>query len=435
MVDKVLADYTIDDVPVLLQENVDAVLVADSEANEYKTLFRKGMFDKFLDDKGSYHDLIEKLCFHFNDSNEKITEDYHVFVSSYGEFKGKYSRRIKVMVEGSVHLHIIQISVYPLTNPKKYMFLMDELDDNEYEEEFSTAKKVNTIQNTYLFSMYIDIVHDTTSSLSITEISDNTVNSSIKYSEWRMMIVNMIWPEDQEQFLHRTDPEYLKKNFTPGRTSSFDCMMQNLEGKYIWVKLIFSRAETNNEDDYKFVFMVQNIHENSVELLSTLKKYEELALTDSLTGVYNHGGIETELYNALNVRHKTEEPISLMMLDLDYFKTVNDNFGHSVGDTTLKTFSKIIKKFMIEEKSAVGRWGGEEFVIVCYGRTGDQFFEMAEQLRKEVEEYEFPEIGHITCSIGVTELKNNDTFTDAFNRLDKAMYASKNIGRNMVTIL
>ena len=435
MVDKVLADYTIDDVPVLLQENVDAVLVADSEANEYKTLFRKGMFDKFLDDKGSYHDLIEKLWFHFNDSNEKITEDYHVFVSSYGEFKGKYSRRIKVMVEGSVHPHIIQISVYPLTNPKKYMFLMDELDDNEYEEEFSTAKKVNTIQNTYLFSMYIDIVHDTTSSLSITEISDDTVNSSIKYSEWRMMIVNMIWPEDQEQFLRRTDPEYLKKNFTPGRTSSFDCMMQNLEGKYIWVKLIFSRAETNNEDDYKFVFMVQNIHENSVELLSTLKKYEELALTDSLTGVYNHGGIETELYNALNVRHKTEEPISLMMLDLDYFKTVNDNFGHSVGDTTLKTFSKIIKKFMIEEKSAVGRWGGEEFVIVCYGRTGDQFFEMAEQLRKEVEEYEFPEIGHITCSIGVTELKNNDTFTDAFNRLDKAMYASKNIGRNMVTIL
>lgn len=435
MVDKVLADYTINDVPELLQENVDAILIADSEANQYKTLLRKGIFEKFLDDEGTYHDLIEKLWFHFNDSNEKITQDYHVFVSSYGEFKGKYSRRIKIMVEGSVHQHIVQMSVYPLANPKKYMFMMDELDDNEYEEEFSTAKKVNTIQNTYLFSMYIDLVHDSTSSLSITEISDDTVNSNIKYSEWRMMIVNMIWPEDQEQFLRRTDPEYLKKNFTPGRTSSFDCMMQNLEGKYIWVKLIFSRAETSNEDDYRFVFMVQNIHENSVELLSTLKKYEELALTDSLTGVYNHGGIETELYNALNVRHKTDEPISLMMLDLDYFKNVNDNFGHSVGDTTLKTFSKIIKKFMIEEKSSVGRWGGEEFVIICYGKTGDQFFEMAEQLRKEVEAYDFPEIGQITCSIGVTELKNNDTFNDAFNRLDKAMYASKNIGRNMVTIL
>ena len=90
---------------------------------------------------------------------------------------------------------------------------------------------------------------------------------------------------------------------------------------------------------------------------------------------------------------------------------------------------------MIEEKAAVGRWGGEEFVIVCYGKNGDTFFGMAEQIRKNVEEYEFPEIGHITCSIGVTELKADDTFSDAFNRLDKAMYASKQIGRNMVTIL
>ncbi len=435
MVDKVLEEYTIDDIPVLLQENLDAVVIVDSEKYQYKSIIRKGIFTTFLGETGSYHDLIEKLWFHFSDSNEKITKDYHVFVSSYGEFKGKYSRRLKIMVEGRLRPNLIQLLVYPLGNPKKYLFVMDELDENEYEEEYSTAKKVNTIQNTFLFSMYIDIVHDTTSSLSITEISDDTVYSNIKYSEWRMMIVNMIWPEDQEQFLRRTDPEYLKKNFTPGRTSSFDCMMQNLEGKYIWVKLIFSRAETNNEDDYRFVFMVQNIHENSVELLSTLKKYEELALTDSLTGIYNHGGIETELYNAINIRSKTDEPISLMMLDLDYFKKVNDTYGHSAGDSVLKQFTSIIKKFMIEEKAAVGRWGGEEFVIVCYGKNGDTFFGMAEQIRKNVEEYEFPEIGHITCSIGVTELKADDTFSDAFNRLDKAMYASKQIGRNMVTIL
>ncbi len=330
---------------------------------------------------------------------------------------------------------MIQMSVYPLTDQKKYLFIMDELDDNEYEEEYSTTKKVNTIQNTFLFSMYIDLVHDTTSSISITEISDDTVNASIKYSDWRFMIVNMIWPEDQDQFLRRTDPEYLTKNFTPGRTASFDCMMQNLEGKYIWVKLIFSRAETNNEDDYRFVFMVQNIHDNSVELLSALKKYEELALTDSLTGVYNHGGIETELYNAINKRQKSEESVSLMMLDLDYFKKVNDTYGHSAGDITLKTFSKIIKDYVSEENAAVGRWGGEEFVIIAYGRSADQFYEMAEQLRKKVEEYEFPEIGHISCSIGVTELKKDDNFDDAFNRLDKAMYTSKNEGRNKVTLL
>ena len=435
MVEKALEDYSVEDIPELIKGYVDAVVVADYELNKYRSIFRKGMFENFLDDEGSYHDLIEKLVFHFNESNEKITEDYRVFLSSYGEFQGKYSRRIKLRLEDDSQPHMIQMSVYPLTDQKKYLFIMDELDDNEYEEEYSTTKKVNTIQNTFLFSMYIDLVHDTTSSISITEISDDTVNASIKYSDWRFMIVNMIWPEDQDQFLRRTDPEYLKKNFTPGRTASFDCMMQNLEGKYIWVKLIFSRAETNNEDDYRFVFMVQNIHDNSVELLSALKKYEELALTDSLTGVYNHGGIETELYNAINKRQKSEESVSLMMLDLDYFKKVNDTYGHSAGDITLKTFSKIIKDYVSEENAAVGRWGGEEFVIIAYGRSADQFYEMAEQLRKKVEEYEFPEIGHISCSIGVTELKKDDNFDDAFNRLDKAMYTSKNEGRNKVTLL
>lgn len=435
MVEKALEDYSVEDISELIKGYVDAVVVADSELNKYRSIFRKGMFENFLDDEGSYHDLIEKLVFHFNESNEKITEDYRVFLSSYGEFHGKYSRRIKLRLEDDSQPHMIQMSVYPLTDQKKYIFIMDELDDNEYEEEYSTTKKVNTIQNTFLFSMYIDLVHDTTSSISITEISDDTVNASIKYSDWRFMIVNMIWPEDQDQFLRRTDPEYLKKNFTPGRTASFDCMMQNLEGKYIWVKLIFSRAETNNEDDYRFVFMVQNIHDNSVELLSALKKYEELALTDSLTGVYNHGGIETELYNAINKRQKSEESVSLMMLDLDYFKKVNDTYGHSAGDITLKTFSKIIKDYVSEENAAVGRWGGEEFVIIAYGRSADQFYEMAEQLRKKVEEYEFPEIGHISCSIGVTELKKDDNFDDAFNRLDKAMYTSKNEGRNKVTLL
>ncbi len=432
---KALADYTIEDVSALLRENVDAVFVADSDLNEYKSIVRKGMFEQFMDESGSYHDLIEKLWFHFGDTNERITEDYHVFVSSYGEFKGKYSRRLRIKLEGSDQLHMVQMYVYPLANPKLYLFIMDELGDNEYEEEYSTAKKVNTIQNTYLFSMYIDIVHDTTSSISISEISDDTVNASIKYSEWRMMIVNMIWPEDQEQFLRRTDPDYLKKNFTPGRTSSFDCMMRNLEGKYIWVKLIFSRAETSNEDDYRFVFMVQNIHENSIELLSTLKKYEKLALTDPLTGIFNHGGIETEIYNAINIRSKTEEPVSLMMLDIDFFKKVNDTYGHAVGDMTLKQFTAIIKEEMSKEKAAVGRWGGEEFVVVCYGKNGNDLYDMAEELRTKIEKHEFPEIGQVTCSIGVTEMKAGEEFKELFERLDKAMYASKENGRNMVTIL
>lgn len=124
-----------------------------------------------------------------------------------------------------------------------------------------------------------------------------------------------------------------------------------------------------------------------------------------------------------------------MMLDLDHFKTVNDNYGHSVGDLTLKHFAKIMKELAVSQHASVGRWGGEEFVIVCYKKDAGKASEMAEELRRNVDEYLFPEIAHITCSIGVTELKPGDDFAKAFNRIDKAIYASKHNGRNMVTVM
>ena len=435
MVKKNLYDYDLNDVPGLLTENIDAVIVVDPEIDAYKTLVRRGMFESFLKESGIYHDLILELWFHFNDSNEKVSGEYQIFADNTGVFKQKYSRRLKLFLENDEKPHLVQLTVYPFEENKKYLFVMDEFIDNESLQESLTSKKINTIQSSYLFSMYIDLVQDTTSSINVTEISDDVVNYNLKYSEWRMMIVNMIWPEDQEQFLRRTDPEYLKKNFTPGRTSSYDCMMRNLEGKFIWVKLIFSRANTYNDDDYKFVFMVQDIHNESIELMSALQTYEEKAMKDPLTGVYNHGEVETQLQNALAHLQNTDVPVSLMMLDLDLFKKVNDNYGHAVGDTTLKLFAKILIEVASEEKISVGRWGGEEFVIVCHEKNGDAAYKIAETIRKRVEEYLFPDIFHITCSIGVTELKKNDDFTGAFDRLDKAMYASKQNGRNQTTLL
>ena len=435
MASKSLYDFTVNDVAGLFMDTADAIVVVDPAIDAYKSIICRGMFETFLKESGIYHDLILDLWFHFNDSNEKVAGDYQIFADNTGVFKTKYSRRLKLVLEDEKISHLVQLTVYPFDNASKYIFVMDEFDDNESLQESLTTKKINTIQNTYLFSMYIDLVADTTSSINVTEISDDVVNYNLKYSDWRMMIVNMIWPEDQEQFLRRTDPEYLKKNFTPGRTSSYDCMMRNLEGNFIWVKLIFSRAQTYNDDDYRFVFMVQDINDKSMELMSTLQKYEEKAIKDPLTGVLNHGEIETQLNNAIARRQSSDSPISFMMLDLDHFKQVNDNYGHAVGDVTLKHFAKLLMDSSAEDKALVGRWGGEEFVIICRDKNSEEASAMAESLRQKVEAYQFPDIYHITCSIGVTELKAEDEFKEAFNRLDKAMYASKHNGRNKVTLL
>ena len=428
---KSVFDYTLEDLARLIRDHVDTVLVADAETNEYHSFLRKGIFEQVLSEQGKYTDLIEALWFRLGDSQERITENYHVFLPSYGRFSGKISKRIRVAVPGSDNPAIAQMTVYPIAE-NQYIFLLDELDNSEYQREFETSKKVDTIQNSFLFSMFFDLVRDTTSSLSVTEISDETVHAEIPYSNWRNMIVNMISPEDQALFLERTDPEYLKKNFLPGKTSSFDCLMQNLEGKYIWVKLIFSRVETTNEGDYRFVFMVQNIHENFMELFGALKKYEHLALTDSLTGLFNHGRMETEIVNALEGLKKQQTRAFLLFTDIDYFKNINDQHGHAAGDLALTSFAEILSSLASEMQAAAGRWGGEEFLVVCYDSNPQAIRALAEDLRARVESTDFPDVGRFTCSIGLTELRPEDTPKSAFERVDKALYQAKESGRNCI---
>ena len=336
--------YTKESVSELLFQKVDAILIVDAKENCYHTVKKEGVFDCCLEDDGDYQSLVENFWFHLNNKSTKISGEYHVFIPMVGKFKGKYVDRINLTVHNKPHL--IQISIYPLDDTNtKYMFLMDELDNSEYLREFMTDTKLDTIQSSFLFSMYVDLIKDLANSINITEMSNNPQNYDVKYSEWRKMIVNMIWPDDQKLFLERTDPDYLKKNLEPGRTTSFDCQMKNLEGVFIWVKLIFSRTATTNADDFRFVFMVQNIHDNSLKLFDTLKRYEELASRDPLTSIYNHGRIETEIINSIETFNTKGIPVSFMMLDIDFFKKVNDEFGHSVGDIVLKQFVKVVNEF------------------------------------------------------------------------------------------
>ena len=424
-------DYTRETVSSLFYDKVDAIIIVDAQKDIYHTVKKRGLFEDFLEADGNYKSLIEKLWFHFSDNSNKIADDYHVFIPMIGQFKGKYVDRIKLKINDETKL--IQISIYPLDdNSNKYMFIFDELDNSEYLREFLTDRKVDTIQSTYLFSMYVDLIKDIAYSINVTEISSNPQNYDVKYTTWRMMIVNMIWPEDQSLFLERTDPEYLKKTLLPGRTRSFDCQMKNLKGVFIWVKLIFSRASTTNDDDFRFVFMVQDIHENSMQLFETLKKYEDLASKDPLTSLFNHGRIETEISNAVESFKSKGTPVSLMMLDIDFFKKVNDTFGHSVGDVILKQFADIVVDFLKPYNIITGRWGGEEFVCVCYDMDSSKVNQISEDLRQRILEAHFDTVGNLTCSIGFTEVLSSDTAKTVFDRVDRAMYEAKTNGRNQV---
>ncbi len=425
--------YSKDRVSNLLFEKIDSIILVNAKDDSFHVIKKQGIFEGFLQDEGSYKELVEKLWFHFNESDKKITEDYHVFIPLLGQFKGKYVELIKLKIEDKIHP--VKISIYPCDDKKEeYLFTLDSLDDSKYMNDFITDAKVDTIQSSFLFSMYVDLYKDAACNVNVTEMSNDTMNYDVKYSVWRTMIVNMIWPEDQALFNERTDPEYLKKNLAPGRTSSFDCQMKNLEGVYIWVKLIFSRAATTNEEDFRFVFMVQNIHESSIKLFDTLKKYEELASKDPLTSIYNHGRIETEIKNSIESYNSSGKMVSYMMIDIDFFKKVNDQFGHSTGDLVLQHFVKAIVEIIKEYDIKMGRWGGEEFVCVCYDMDIEKVKCLAGLIKDTIAAKDFEKVGRLTCSIGLSQIKKDDTAMVIFDRIDAAMYEAKTSGRNRVII-
>lgn len=267
-----IENYDIEKATDFVRGNAGAVIVVDGEADCYKCLVRQGIFTDFIDQRGSYHDLIEKLWFHFDNSTKSVVKKYQVFIPDAGKFAGKYSKRISILLDDVQHT--VQMNVYPVVPSKKYIILLDELDNSLYIDDNLTEEKVTTIQDTYLFSMFIDVRLDTINSISITEISDEVMHQELKYTDWRMKIKDMIYLEEQALFVERSDPEYLKAHFAPGQTSSFDCRMMNLEGKFIWVKLIFSRVKTDDPDDFRFVYMVQNIQESMDFMTKRIDEYE-----------------------------------------------------------------------------------------------------------------------------------------------------------------
>lgn len=414
-------------------KSVGAVLIADRAADTYRALVRRGIFQDVIAESGTYEELVRTLWFHYSADGREIADNYNVFVPNMSKFAGKYSKRLKLIL-GEIP-HLVQMSVQPVGDEDRYLFLLDELDESVKEKDEETENKVSTIQNNiYVFTMAFDLVRDTTSSVSLTEVSDDALNYDISYSGWRDMIVNMIWEDEKALFMERSSPEYLRAHFKPGHVESFDVRMMNLDGVFKWSKLIFSRMETNNENDFRFVYMVQNIHETTMSMKATLKQYEELASRDPLTQIFNHGRIETEICNAMEQAHKDGTPIGLMILDIDHFKSVNDRFGHAVGDTTLKHFAEIINEALKDRNAAVGRWGGEEFAAVLYDTDEENLKQTSEALRLAVAEGSFAGVGSITCSVGATMLRREDVLESWFERADQALYNAKTDGRNRICL-
>ena len=169
-----------------------------------------------------------------------------------------------------------------------------------------------------------------------------------------------------------------------------------------------------------------------------MEKLQKLAITDGLTKLYNSRSFYTQLELEVDRFNRYKHPLALLMLDIDNFKEYNDSYGHLEGDKVLVRFSQIIKSCLRANDSAY-RYGGEEFTVILPETTGDEAKTVAQRIRASLEAEKYtPEPGkvaRITISIGVTQCYPKEELSTFIRRADKAMYLSKENGRNRVSVL
>ncbi|MEW6587501.1 MAG: sensor domain-containing diguanylate cyclase, partial [Nitrospirota bacterium] len=182
------------------------------------------------------------------------------------------------------------------------------------------------------------------------------------------------------------------------------------------------------------VFILSDItsqKETEEELRVAHEELKKLATTDKLTGAYNRTKFDEIIDIETERAKRYGSPLALIVFDIDHFKVVNDNYGHSAGDSVLKAIADIVRD-NIRKPDYFVRWGGEEFMIISSDSSINKASALAERLRRTIEAHQFGEVGTVTMSFGVTEFRADETTAAFIARADGATYMAKKKGRNRV---
>ena len=201
----------------------------------------------------------------------------------------------------------------------------------------------------------------------------------------------------------------------------------------------FTNRYRCKDGSYKYIewrskLMGDNVYSSARDVTSNKLQEAELtlnAMMDKLTNLYNRHYLYQVVGNYMEYADRYEVPLSVLILDLDFFKRVNDTWGHPIGDEILKMTAKMMKE-AIRESDILVRFGGEEFLVLMPQTSIEGAIVVAEKIRMVIEEANHPITGKITASLGAAERMKMESFRHLYYRVDKALYEAKETGRNRV---
>ncbi len=233
----------------------------------------------------------------------------------------------------------------------------------------------------------------------------------------------------------------LWKTITNDKTWKGELHNLRKDGNNLWLESVITPLYDKDEKIIGFESISHDVSIKKVlaefnkklkmEVEEKTQALQKLAHTDALTGAYNRIKIDTLLIKNKEYFQEHSENFALIMIDIDYFKNVNDTHGHLIGDEVLKSVVTITQE-SIRSSDILGRWGGEEFMVICPHTDKEAAYFVAETIRKHIESYSFQRVKNLTISAGVSDIGESITIQKLIDNADTALYRAKKHGRNRV---
>ena len=239
------------------------------------------------------------------------------------------------------------------------------------------------------------------------------------------------------------EPAYIKNTLSDRRTAQALDIMNDFNICSCWAVPIYDRnkkviggfslSSFEQRTPTTYHDRLMKTCSSIVSILLERKALRRLSMTDKLTGLWNRVKLDNQLQVSKAAYSRNNQNYCVMILDVDHFKSVNDTFGHNAGDMVLIELANILKQ-TVRANDIVGRWGGEEFMVLVAESDSSKAQIVAEKIRTAVQAHEFPEVGNITVSLGLFEVNQDIGVLEVISCADQALYKAKENGRNQVSI-